>query len=99
MDQPHRIKLWGRERRYILTELLWERGPLTVQQMIRLLEDEFDIGGRPSKTISDALRWEIAHGRVVRLGRGLYGPGRMPKQTRSWIRVRNRRLRQEARTG
>ena len=30
------------------------------------------VAGRPSKVISDALRWEIARGRVIRLGRGAY---------------------------
>lgn len=98
MDDDGRPPLWGRERRCMLTELLWERGPMTVAEMAAALADEgWQVGGRPSKTISDALRWEVAHGRVVRMRRGLYGPGRMPKQTKSWIRCRNRRTREEAR--
>lgn len=98
MDERVGPHLWGRERRYVLTELLWERGPMTVAELVAAVAAEgWWVGGRPSKTISDALRWEIAHGRVVRLGRGRYGPGRMPKQTKSWIRCRNRRTREEAR--
>ncbi len=32
----------------------------------------FDLGGRASKIISDALRWETRRGRVIRIGRGRY---------------------------
>jgi hypothetical protein len=86
--------LWGRGQRYVLTELLFDHGPLRVAEIVALLHTEgLMVGGRPSKTVSDALRWEVAHGRVVRLGRGLYGPGRMPRSTRAWIRRRNRLLR------
>ena len=45
-----------------------------------------EVPGRPSKAISDGLRWECRKGRVARLGRGLYGPGSMPRSTRHWIR-------------
>jgi hypothetical protein len=41
----------------------------------------FDIGGRASKQVSDALRWERRRGRVRRLARGLYGPGCVPRGT------------------
>lgn len=30
------------------------------------------VRGRPSKVVSDALRWEISNGRVIRTGRGRY---------------------------
>jgi hypothetical protein len=89
-----RALLSGRALRYLLTLQLFDRGPLTVRQLARAVEQEgFGIEGRPSKTISDALRWEVAHGRVVRLGRGRYGPGRMPRQTLAWIRNRTATLR------
>jgi len=39
------------------------------------------VQGRPSKAVSDALRWEIEHGRVRRLGRGRYGPAYIPRST------------------
>ena len=37
MDDGGRPHLWGRERRYMLTELLWERGPMTVAELARTL--------------------------------------------------------------
>jgi len=38
--------------------------------------------GRPSKAISDALRWERERGRVFRRGRGRYGPAHLlPRST------------------
>lgn len=42
---------------------------------------------RPSKAVSDALRWEVARGRAVRRGRGLYAIGHLPKVTRHRARV------------
>lgn len=56
----------------------------------------FDISGRASTAISDALRWEIAHGRVRRLRRGLYGPAGIPRSTEDRIRKRAIALRAEA---
>jgi hypothetical protein len=41
----------------------------------------FRTAGRPSKAISDALRREIAHDRVIRFRRGRYRPGSMPRST------------------
>ena len=38
-------------------------------------------GGRVSKAISDALRWEVRRGRVVRLRRNCYSAGRIPGST------------------
>jgi hypothetical protein len=77
------------ELRYVLTWYLHEHGPLTVAQLARALEgDALTIWGRPSKAISDALRWEVGRGRVVRLGRGRYGPGRIPRATAHRIRRR-----------
>jgi hypothetical protein len=81
--------LRGRPLRYLLTVLLSERGPLGVAELADAVEHEgFALEGRPSKLVSDALRWEIIHGRVVKTGRGHYAPGQMPKQTRHWIRRR-----------
>ena len=96
MEPSGCILLWGRGQRYVLTELLFDHGPLRVAEIVALLHAQgLVVGGRPSKTVSDALRWEVAHGRVVRLDRGLYGPGRMPRSTRAWIRRRNRLLRSQ----
>ena len=68
-----RVHPRGLDLRYVLTAYLHELGPLSVEQLIsELTADEFELTGRPSKTISDALRWERRRGRVIRIGRGLY---------------------------
>lgn len=93
------MQLSGIELRYALTvALVRAGGPLTVTELVRTLErDGFSFGDRrASKEVSDALRWEIGRGRVVRLRRGVYVAGHMPKQTRSRIRQRVERLRLEA---
>ena len=65
-----------------MTWYLRDRGPLRVADLSELLQrDGIAVRGRPSKVISDSLRWEVRRGRVVRLGRGRYGPGRMPRGT------------------
>lgn len=93
-----RMLLSGIELRYALTAALLRAGtPLTVPELVRSLErDGFACCGRTSKAVSDALRWEIGRGRVVRLRRGLYVVGHMPKQTRSRISRRVADLRMEA---
>jgi hypothetical protein len=53
----------------------------------------FGIGGRLSKSVSDALRWEIGHGRVIKFGRGRYGPAWMPRATEYRIDQRVKALR------
>jgi hypothetical protein len=56
----------------------------------------FEFAGRPSKAISDALRWEMRYGRVRRHARGMYGPGSMPRSTEYRIRQRELALRDAA---
>lgn len=82
--------VWGLELRYLLTVALLDQGrEVTLAELIGMIEsDGFAIEGRRSKTVSDALRWEARKGRVVRLGRARYGPGRMPRSTEWWIRRR-----------
>jgi hypothetical protein len=81
------VQLSGLDLRYALTTALLRAGvPLTVPELVRALErDGFTLWGRPSKAVADALRWEIGRGRVVRVRRGVYLVGSMPKQTRSRI--------------
>ncbi len=90
------MQLSGLDLRYALTTVLLRAAvPLTIPELQRALgRDGFTCSGRPSKEISDALRWEIGRGRVVRVRRGVYVVGHMPKQTRSRIvrRVANLRL-------
>jgi hypothetical protein len=86
---------WGRDLRYVLTWTLLDAATtLSIRELVRRVEDAgFVVPGRASKTVADALRWEIARGRVVRVGRGLYRPGVVPRQTKSRIRRRVAALR------
>jgi hypothetical protein len=52
--------LRGIELRYAITEYLFLHGPTTVIDLIDALRYQgFEFAGRPSKAISDALRWKI----------------------------------------
>ncbi|MDH4364190.1 MAG: hypothetical protein OEY70_08940 [Acidimicrobiia bacterium] len=57
-----------------MNELMRREDGMTVAEMVDtlVLRHGFDLGGRASKIISDALRWETRRGRVIRLGRGRY---------------------------
>ena len=90
--------LRGIELRYVLTWHLALHGPATVAEMIDALKwHGFGVGGRASKTISDALRWEVERDRVRHLKRGRYGPGQMPRATEHRIHQRVLALRAAAR--
>lgn len=82
--------LRGLELRYALTiSILDHQRELTIEQLAALVDDMgFDLTGRSSKVISDALRWEIRRGRIVRVCRGQYGLGRLPRSTEWWMRRR-----------
>lgn len=89
--------LKGIELRYVLAMQLAVHGPATIAELIDALKwHHFWVSGRPSKAISDALRWEIERGRVCRLGRGRYGPGYMPRGTEHRIHQRVLALREAA---
>ena len=78
----NRLCLRGIELRYVLTLHLAQQGPATIAELIDALSHHgFSVQGRPSKAVSDALRWEIGRGRVNRLARGRYGPGYIPRST------------------
>jgi len=96
----HRSELQGIELRYLLTTFIAESGATaTVAELALALSREgFGLRGRPSKVVSDALRWEVRRGRVVRLGRGVYGLGHIPRQTRSRMRTRVQQLRRDVGT-
>jgi hypothetical protein len=81
--------LRGIELRYALTMHLVLHGPATIAELIDALSHHgFCVRGRPSKAVSDALRWEIEHGRVRRLARGRYGPAYIPRSTEYRIHER-----------
>ncbi len=77
--------LRGRALRFVLLDELMRREEMTVAELATVLVHRhgFDLGGRASKIISDALRWETRRGRVVRVGRGRY---RFSHTTRSTAR-------------
>jgi hypothetical protein len=80
--------------RYLLTWYIHREGEVRVPDLVELLERRgVRIPGRPSKVVSDALRAEMRRGRVVRLGRGRYGPGHMPRSTAHRIGRRARAVR------
>ena len=69
-------------RHALVVRLVDARRVLTVREIAASLEAEgFEIEGRSSKAVSDALRWEVRRGRVVRVGRGQYARGRVSRQT------------------
>lgn len=82
--------LRGIELRSAVVLLLVERHrPLRLADLVAALHrDGHDLGDRPSKAVSDALRWEVARGRAVRVGRGIYGPGVVAKSTKHRMRAR-----------
>jgi hypothetical protein len=89
--------LHGVELRYVLTFYMSQNGRASIPDLIEALDYyNFAIPEPRSKAVSDALRWEIAHGRVRRLRRGLYGPGEIPRSTEDRICKRVLALRKEA---
>jgi len=92
-----RHPLHGIELRYALTMYLLQHGPTTVSELVEALEWQgFDIRGRASRHVSDALRWERRRGRVRRLASGLYGPRQVPRATEYRIYQRVLALRADA---
>lgn len=75
--------------RYLLVLHIHRHGLTTVSEMVTMLADiGFDVDGRPSKTISDALRTDVKLDRVRRRDRGLYSPGALPRSTQHRMRTR-----------
>lgn len=85
------MRLDGRRlRRVLVVWLMDARRPMSVGELAALLARAgLSVRGRPGKVISDALRWEVRRGRVLRLGRGRYQVGAVPRTT-GW------RIRKEA---
>jgi hypothetical protein len=93
--------LRGIELRYVLTVTLANLGSMSVADLgHELREQGFETAGqRPSKAISDALRWEVLAGRVIRYEHGTYGSGVMPRSTEYRIRRRVQQLKEQALLG
>jgi hypothetical protein len=87
MPNGHAWSTSRRALRYRLTLLLRRADrPMSIAELAAAL----DATGYPApdpapKTISDSLRWEVGHGRVVQVGRGRYGPGRVDRRTAWWL--------------
>ena len=66
--------LRGRGLRWVLLDELKHHPQLSIAQMVTIVAGHgFHLGpGRPSKIISDALRWELRRGRIQRPTRGVY---------------------------
>ena len=95
--QPPPRLLRGIELRYVLTRILQISGPCTVRHLIDVLQGwNFTVAGRPSKAVSDALRWEMGRERVWRIGRGRYKYDEAPRGTEYRIVARVFALREEA---
>jgi hypothetical protein len=96
-EVPSMKSLRGIELRYVLTMHLARHGRVTIRELVGALAFHGFVAADPAnKSVSDALRWECGRGRVRRLGRGLYGPGQMPRGTEHRIRERELALRAEA---
>jgi hypothetical protein len=92
----HLLTVSGTDLRYLLTAYLFDHGPAAVEELVDALAYHgFEPVGRPSKAVSDALRWEIARGRAFRIRRGSYRPGTMSRATRHRIFGRVRTLHDE----
>lgn len=94
---PDGRALRGIELRYVLVRLLQLSGPATIPELVAGLRQwGFTVAGRPSKTVSDALRWERLRDRVRRIDRGVYRVGSMPRSTEYRIIWRVVAMREEA---
>ena len=97
IEESPLLVLRGTELRYALVRLAELIGPASVPELIDGLHRwGFTVDGRPSKTVSDALRWERRRGRVSRWGRGYYNGGEMPRSTEHRIIGRVEVLRAQA---
>ncbi|HTM85060.1 MAG TPA: hypothetical protein VL179_09190 [Mycobacterium sp.] len=86
----------GIELRYLLTTYLFDHGHANVAELVAaLIGQGFATAGRPSKAVSDALRWERQRSRVRKFGRGQYGPGWIPRGTEHRMYQRVQALRDE----
>lgn len=87
------LEVRGIDLRYLLTAYLFDYGPATIGELVDALAYHgFRPAGRASKSVSEALRWEIFQGRAVRMRRGRYRPGKMPRSTAERIYKRVRAL-------
>ena len=82
--------LRGLALRSLLVLVLLDTGrPLTLPALTAAAERRgFAFAEHAGKEAADALRWEVARGRVVRVGRGVYTAGTVAKTTKHRMRAR-----------
>ena len=92
---PTTPPLRGRALRFVLLDELMHREEMTVAELVTALVHRtgFDLGGRASKIISDALRWETRRGRVIRVARSRYRFSHTARSTARRIGILARRSR------
>jgi hypothetical protein len=82
------MEIDGRLLRRVLVTWLMDAGPdcpLTVPELAQRLEQaRLHVRGRGGKAVSDALRWEVRRGRVLRVGRGRYVVGGQIPRSTAW---------------
>ena len=85
-EQPPALR--GRGLRFVLVSELMTSGELTVAELVEIVARRgYRLAGRPSKVISDALRWEVRRSRVARIARGRYRFLGAPASTARRIRL------------
>ena len=92
MGQPTQNKFLGyRVRSAACIALIDAKGePMTLRELAAAIGAMgIPLGAKPTKALSDALRWEVQRGRVLRWGRGTYKAGRgIPRSTLVYMRGR-----------
>lgn len=81
------LPLWGQAIRYPASaELIRSGAPMSVSEPVdRLRYQGFLLPAKPSKVVSDALRWEVRKGRIIKVRRGVHRTGCIPRSTRYWV--------------
>src|SRR5690349_2288558 len=87
-DYDPRPLLRARVLRYfVCLTVLQAKQRMTMPELIAALEQSgCRVSGRPSKAISDSLRWAVPRGWITPAGRGAYAPGRIAKSTQWYMR-------------
>lgn len=82
-----------RLRELLVLILLRNAAPMPVAELVTAVHGRgFRIEGRAGKVVSDQLRYELARGRVQRVGRGVYVAGTVTRQARWRMERRITRL-------
>jgi hypothetical protein len=97
--QPLRRIRGLRLRELLVLILLRHQAPMTIAALVAAVEAcGFGIDGRTGKVVSDQLRYELARGRVRRVGRGVYVAGSVTRQARWRMQRRIAALRADTAT-